>query len=603
MNRGRYAANEVGGSHVADLETPHEDGYTLMELLITIAIMGITFSVLLGGIATSFIAGGIHQKTVTVQALIRGYAEAIENATYVTCATTDPADPDLQDGDYKSAIDAADVVLPAGYSWNWVGAMGYWNGDTPATFRASCGGNDQGLQRMRLRVSSNGTAPSEDTTTILKSENSGPVTTTTTTIPPTTTTTVPATTTTTIPPVPCGPVPAAPPSGAPANEVSSIFYLSGFEAGIAPLAGGFPSNPIQGYGVSFPDTDWTNGGPRDIDASARRSGNYSIKLTKNDVWRTNFRKEVPTPGSTIVTRLAFCFQSLPSSDFNIASINADVKRQNGLAPDVIRDGSAQLFYETGSNKLYMQYVGGSWVYGTTISANTWYLLDMRANLGAANHVVDWRINGMAQPSLSENLGISNTAVEIMFGAINDTSSGFAINYDDIIATTDSDEYPIGDGRIFGMMPNAAGTHSGSSRFWNNGGTAIDGTSAGRLDDLPMNSTTEFVEQRTNGASSYLEFQLSDTTGSWNSINGVAGIAWMQGIGAPDVSTRVRDGGNETEIPRGASDTTEVISGIVNASGGSWTTAEVNALVFRFGYNSNDDDMRWYDVMAEFDAKP
>ena len=67
-------------------------GETLIELIIAVAIMGITVVAIVGGIATSILMSDIHRKQTTAGAYVRSYAEAVQ--TYVAAgnfdATTSP---------------------------------------------------------------------------------------------------------------------------------------------------------------------------------------------------------------------------------------------------------------------------------------------------------------------------------------------------------------------------------------------------------------------------------------------------------------------------------------------------------------------------------
>jgi len=59
----------------------NDDGETLLEVIIAVAIMGIAVVAVVGGIATSILMSDIHRKQTTAGAYVRDYAEAVE--TYV----------------------------------------------------------------------------------------------------------------------------------------------------------------------------------------------------------------------------------------------------------------------------------------------------------------------------------------------------------------------------------------------------------------------------------------------------------------------------------------------------------------------------------------
>jgi prepilin-type N-terminal cleavage/methylation domain-containing protein len=119
-----------------------EAGVTLIEVMVTIAIMGIGFTALLGCLAGTFTAGDQGRKVAVAQVVARKYADALGTATYVNCAVA---------GDYAAAL----ASPPTGFAVQVTGVE-YWNGDATATFGTSQSGcssaGDQGAQRLNLRV-------------------------------------------------------------------------------------------------------------------------------------------------------------------------------------------------------------------------------------------------------------------------------------------------------------------------------------------------------------------------------------------------------------------------------------------------------------------
>lgn len=68
-----------------------EAGLTLVELLVTIVIMGIAFAVLVGGLGTAVLGSDLHRKQAKVENLLRTFAETVKGSPYQDCATTDYA--------------------------------------------------------------------------------------------------------------------------------------------------------------------------------------------------------------------------------------------------------------------------------------------------------------------------------------------------------------------------------------------------------------------------------------------------------------------------------------------------------------------------------
>jgi prepilin-type N-terminal cleavage/methylation domain-containing protein len=50
------------------------DGFSLVEILITVAIVGITFTAILGGLITTITASAYQRKAATADAIVRSAA-------------------------------------------------------------------------------------------------------------------------------------------------------------------------------------------------------------------------------------------------------------------------------------------------------------------------------------------------------------------------------------------------------------------------------------------------------------------------------------------------------------------------------------------------
>jgi type II secretory pathway pseudopilin PulG len=112
-----------------------ESGTTLLELIMTVAIMGVAFASLLGGMFTFSYGASAHQHQASGAQYIREYAEAVAGTTYQACAT-------------PASYVPTTFAVPA----TWVAApivVTYWNG---AAFVAACA-PDSGLQRVHLSLS------------------------------------------------------------------------------------------------------------------------------------------------------------------------------------------------------------------------------------------------------------------------------------------------------------------------------------------------------------------------------------------------------------------------------------------------------------------
>ncbi|WP_051247339.1 type IV pilus modification PilV family protein [Nocardioides halotolerans] len=124
-----------------------DDGATLVETLVAVVILGIAAVAILGGLQLSVMASDIHRKQTSDGALVRGYAEAIEQhldvtANYVRCAGANA---------YSPAV--VGYPVPAGHTAQQAAAQPL-SGDGSVATSGTCPTRDQGVQRLRLTVSS-----------------------------------------------------------------------------------------------------------------------------------------------------------------------------------------------------------------------------------------------------------------------------------------------------------------------------------------------------------------------------------------------------------------------------------------------------------------
>lgn len=124
-----------------------DEGVTLVEVLVALAILSVAGVAILAGLQMSVMASDIHRKQSTGGATVRSYAEAIEkylrtDGNYVRCA---PA------GTYAPA--AVGYALPSGYTASQSAAEPL-DGNGSVITIGTCPTRDQGVQRLRLTVSS-----------------------------------------------------------------------------------------------------------------------------------------------------------------------------------------------------------------------------------------------------------------------------------------------------------------------------------------------------------------------------------------------------------------------------------------------------------------
>jgi Tfp pilus assembly protein PilV len=121
-----------------------ERGETLVELLVTIVILGSAIIALVAGVATAIASSDSHRQEATAEGVIRSFAERVQDPTdvpYVSCAlvSTYPASP-------------PGFTLPAGWPSASITAISYLQAD--ATFGPTCPSPDLGAQQLTLQVTS-----------------------------------------------------------------------------------------------------------------------------------------------------------------------------------------------------------------------------------------------------------------------------------------------------------------------------------------------------------------------------------------------------------------------------------------------------------------
>lgn len=137
-----------------------EDGFSLVELMVTIVIVGVTFAALLGGLMTTITVSSLHRKQATADSVARSAAEWVKDSVanpYSNCAAV-------------GAYSLSSLPKPSGYSVS-ITNVEYWDGAIPAAgtpysldshLGSSCpGGGDKGVQRITIVVTSSDAQVSE----------------------------------------------------------------------------------------------------------------------------------------------------------------------------------------------------------------------------------------------------------------------------------------------------------------------------------------------------------------------------------------------------------------------------------------------------------
>ena len=157
--------------------TDPEAGFSLAEVMITIVIVGVAFTAILGGMITTITVSSLHRKQATADAFTRDAAEWVKDSVrnpYVSCAGqniyTFTGLPVPQDESGRPYVVRVGTVSSSGVE--------YWNGAPPVAgsaytlsfpwTQAQCQSTgDQGLQRITI-VASSPDGQTTETVQILK---------------------------------------------------------------------------------------------------------------------------------------------------------------------------------------------------------------------------------------------------------------------------------------------------------------------------------------------------------------------------------------------------------------------------------------------------
>jgi hypothetical protein len=293
-----------------------------------------------------------------------------------------------------------------------------------------------------------------------------------------------------------------------------------------------------------------------------------------------------------VVRFAVSLASLPATSVDLAAV-------------VPASGSVAWFlYDSGTGRFGVRWGSGSVTTATVApAAGTWYLIELKADF-ASPHTLTWRIDGADQTTASV-AEAATTAISLGFGTTA-TNVAYTANFDDIIASRTSTAYPIGNGKVLALAPNGTGTTKDPARFQEDDGTAVDASTWNRIDDVPADSTADYVKQISNGTGSYAEFTLQDTAETC--VQAVSALlAYHSAAGTTNTGkASVFAGAEENVIYSG--DMTGLANplgykrAIVSPPSGGWTTAAVNALFIRLGYSGDSAPNPYWDaLLVEYDV--
>jgi hypothetical protein len=362
----------------------------------------------------------------------------------------------------------------------------------------------------------------------------------------------------------------------PATQPAATF-LSGFEDGV-----------VTSAGTGMYENIFTGGGSPAIDAGVKRYGSYSLLINKTGAG-INYVRKIPTgTNGIVVARFAFRLASLPSA--NVGALFT-------VAPNA--GNAVRIKYDLATQKLKMTLGSASVLAGSTISATTWYVIDVRTDVAANPRTVDWQIDGVAQGSASSSETGSTVSGVRLGGDV--SGDVYTANYDDFLMSETATDYPIGDGKVLAVAPNGLSTHSSVGSFANHDGTAIGASTPGYVADRPLTSTTDYIKQTATGSGSYVGLTMADTADAC--VDAVRGVVAYNasGTNATAAATRFLDGASTTTFSHTGSSTLTYAAGMLTPAT-TWSATTLNGLIVRTGFATSVTSMPyWQSILAEYNV--
>jgi hypothetical protein len=287
----------------------------------------------------------------------------------------------------------------------------------------------------------------------------------------------------------------------------------------------------------------------------------------------------------VVARVYLRLASLPAADVTEL-----------LVIDAVAGNDLRLGYQAAGQRFTVRFGAGAVTTATSsIAAATWYRLDLRLTANTNPRTADWQIDGAAQPTITSAEAASTVSGLLLGSTV--SADVYTVNFDDVMTSATTADYPIGAGTVLPLRPDGVGTHNTPGSFKNEDGSAIDATTHQRLDDDPLTSSADYVRQEVVGATSYLELTFSDTSATC--IAGVSGIVAYHAASssANAGKSSIFDGATERIVYSGDMSEVQLAyrSAIVTRAA-AWTTAGVNDLQARIGYSSDVSPNPYWDAL-------
>lgn len=330
-----------------------------------------------------------------------------------------------------------------------------------------------------------------------------------------------------------------------------------------------------------------------ITGAAARNGAYGLRVNANRAAGNEWFMWPTAPRAGVV-RFALRLDALPSGNVS------ELYRMDTYSKSALRIGYVAA---TQSLRLTLNSAAGgsAAVQGPVVTAGAWQFVDVRYSVTGPQHSADWSVDGVAQDSAAVN-GAAESLYYVRFGTT--AYETFTASYDDVLVSNAVGDYPVGDGRIGVLRPNAAS--SSSSALRDNDGTTVDAASWARLDEIPATSTVDFIQQTAASSSAYAQIAFEDTAEPCaRAVRGYFTTHSQATNNANSAKLSFFDGARESVIKSGDWAANNTLSRDYSASvipAGEWSQSALNGLVARFGYSTDVKPVPILDgVLVEYEV--
>jgi hypothetical protein len=352
-------------------------------------------------------------------------------------------------------------------------------------------------------------------------------------------------------------------------------------------------------------------GTFEIQSSIKRSGDYALKIAQAS-GASRYVQVSVTQGAKMVARVAFRLEDL--------SANSTEKQLLSFHFGATEAASIK-YSPFNSHKLISYQMDSLWEVdpqNEVMQADRWYVLEACLDWSGATKHLYWRLDEGTVRDHTET-GSPTNPNNCSVGFVDSAVMAEGIYFDDWIVGTYNGTAPewFGDGQIEGLR--LSGRASAGSAVTLTGdnpdqfSTVPSGDDdldliAAILDDLdPADylKQTTIIADTTNG---YLEIPLANRThqGEITAVRAFTGVLEESGSGDSTAAVYLRrSDGTDIDLLFGSPPAAGVVrQSFPTPPGGGWTTAEINALVLRFGYANDVVPVPGlYGFLLEIDSMP